>query len=101
MTGALPPMDEAGWQAEFDKYRAIPEYQLQNKGMSLEAFKAIYWWEWGHRQLGRVIGLVWAVGLLGFLAARRIPPGWTGRLLLLGALGGAQVRSAGGWSRPG
>ncbi|MBD3763833.1 MAG: COX15/CtaA family protein [Rhodobacterales bacterium] len=95
VTGALPPMTDADWQTEFDKYRAIPEYQLQNKGMSLEAFKVIYWWEWGHRQLGRVIGLVWAVGFLGFLAARRIPAGWTGRLLLLGALGGTQ--GAIGW----
>ena len=95
VTGALPPLSEAEWQAEFDKYRAIPEYQLQNKGMSLEAFKVIYWWEWGHRQLGRVIGLVWAVGFLGFAVARQIPPGWTGRLLLLGALGGAQ--GASGW----
>jgi cytochrome c oxidase assembly protein subunit 15 len=95
VSGALPPLDAASWQAEFDRYRAIPEYQLQNRGMTLEAFKVIYWWEWGHRQLGRVIGLVWALGFLGFLAARRIPPGWTGRLLLLGALGGAQ--GAIGW----
>jgi cytochrome c oxidase assembly protein subunit 15 len=95
VTGALPPMSEADWQVEFDKYRAIPEYQLQNKGMSLEDFKVIYWWEWGHRQLGRVIGLVWAVGFLGFAVARQIPPGWTGRLVLLGALGGAQ--GAIGW----
>ncbi len=95
VTGALPPMSAAEWQVEFDKYRAIPEYQLQNRGMSLEAFKTIYWWEWGHRQLGRVIGLVWVVGFLGFLIARRIPPGWTGRLLLLGALGGLQ--GAIGW----
>jgi heme a synthase len=95
VTGALPPMDEATWASEFAKYQAIPEYQLQNKGMSLEAFKAIYWWEWGHRQLGRLIGLVWAVGFAGFAVARKIPPGWTGRLLLLGALGGAQ--GAIGW----
>jgi cytochrome c oxidase assembly protein subunit 15 len=95
VTGALPPMSEAAWQAEFDRYRAIPEYQLQNRGMTLEAFKTIYWWEWGHRQLGRVIGLVWAAGFLGFLAARAIPPGWTGRLLGLGALGGLQ--GAIGW----
>ena len=66
VTGALPPMSEAAWKAEFDKYRAIPEYQLQNKGMSLAEFKVIYWWEWGHRQLGRVIGLVWAVGFFCF-----------------------------------
>ena len=60
--------------------------------MTLAEFKFIYWWEWGHRQLGRVIGLVWAVGFFGFLAARKIPPGWTGRLLGLGALGGAAGR---------
>lgn len=95
VTGAVPPMDAAAWQAEFDKYRAIPEYQLQNKGMTLEAFKTIYWWEWGHRQLGRVIGLVWACGFAGLALAKRIPPGWTGRLFLLGALGGAQ--GAIGW----
>ena len=95
VTGALPPMSAEAWQAEFDNYQEIPEYQLQNKGMSLEAFKVIYWWEWGHRQLGRVIGLVWAIGFIGFLAARKIPAGWTGRLLLLGALGGLQ--GAIGW----
>jgi cytochrome c oxidase assembly protein subunit 15 len=95
VTGALPPMDAATWQAEFEKYRAIPEYQLQNKGMSLSEFKTIYWWEWGHRQLGRVIGLVWAAGFLAFLLLRKIPPGWTGRLLLLGGLGGLQ--GAIGW----
>lgn len=95
VTGALPPMDAATWEAEFEKYRAIPEYQLQNKGMSLSEFKTIYWWEWGHRQLGRVIGLVWAAGFLAFLVLRKIPPGWTGRLLLLGGLGGLQ--GAIGW----
>jgi cytochrome c oxidase assembly protein subunit 15 len=95
VTGALPPMGAETWQSEFDKYREIPEYQLQNKGMSLEEFKVIYWWEWGHRQLGRLIGLVWAVGFIGFAVARQIPPGWTGRLLLLGGLGGLQ--GAIGW----
>ena len=95
VTGAVPPMSEAAWEAEFDKYRAIPEYQLQNVGMSLAEFKSIYYWEWGHRQLGRVIGLVWALGFFGFLAARKIPKGWTGRLLFIGALGGLQ--GAIGW----
>ena len=93
--GALPPIGEAEWQAEFDKYKAIPEYELQNRGMVLAEFKVIYWWEWGHRQLGRIIGLVWAVGFVGFLLARRIPPGWAGRLLLPGLLGG--VQGAIGW----
>ena len=95
LTGALPPMNAADWQAEFELYQQIPEFQLQNNQMDLAAFQSIYWWEWGHRQLGRVIGLVWAVGFLGFLAARKIPAGWTGRLLLLGALGGLQ--GAVGW----
>ncbi|MDX1782102.1 MAG: COX15/CtaA family protein, partial [Thalassovita sp.] len=95
VTGALPPMNEAAWQEEFDKYKAIPEFQLQNSWMELSDFKSIYWWEWGHRQLGRVIGLVWALGFFGFLAARQIPTGWTQRLLLIGALGGAQ--GAVGW----
>jgi cytochrome c oxidase assembly protein subunit 15 len=95
VTGALPPMTPEAWAEEFDKYRAIPEYQLQNKGMSLEEFKFIYWWEWGHRQLGRVIGLVWAAGFLFFLLARKIPTGWTGRLLIPGVLGG--IQGAIGW----
>ena len=90
LSGAIPPLNEADWQAEFDAYRAIPEYQLQNRGMSLAEFQFIYWWEWGHRQLGRVIGLVWAAGFAFFVATRRVPPGWTRRLLVLGALGGLQ-----------
>ncbi|WP_394152471.1 heme A synthase [Loktanella salsilacus] len=95
VTGAMPPLDDATWQSEFAKYQASPEYQLQNTGMSMAEFKTIYWWEWGHRQLGRVIGLVWAVGFFGFLAARKIPAGWTGRLFFIGALGGLQ--GAIGW----
>ncbi|MGL4311251.1 MAG: heme A synthase [Paracoccaceae bacterium] len=95
VTGAVPPMSDADWQAEYEKYAQTPEFQLQNKGMTLDAFKSIYWWEWGHRQLGRVIGLVWAAGFALFALTKRIPPGWTGRLLALGALGGAQ--GAIGW----
>jgi cytochrome c oxidase assembly protein subunit 15 len=95
VTGALPPMSADAWGDEFAKYRASPQYQLQNAGMSMAEFQVIYWWEWGHRQLGRVIGLVWALGFFGFLVARKIPPGWTGRLLILGVLGGTQ--GAIGW----
>ncbi len=95
ISGAIPPMNAAEWQAEFEAYRAIPEYQLQNRGMTMAEFQVIYWWEWGHRQLGRVIGLVWAIGFVGLLATKSIPRGWTGRLLLLGVLGGAQ--GAIGW----
>ncbi len=95
VTGAVPPMSVEAWETEFAKYQQIPEFQIQNKEMTLEEFKGIYWWEWGHRQLGRVIGLVWAVGFFGFLALRKIPTGWTGRLALPGVLGG--VQGAIGW----
>lgn len=95
VTGAMPPMSEAAWQSEFDKYREIPEYKLQNQGMSLAEFQFIYWWEWGHRQLGRVVGLVWAIGFFGFLLTRNIPTGWTGRLIGIGVLGG--IQGAVGW----
>ena len=95
ITGALPPTSNADWLAEFAKYQMTPEFQLQNKAMTLYEFKSIYWWEWGHRQLGRLIGLVWAVGFLWFLLRRQIPTGWTGRLLLIGGLGGLQ--GAIGW----
>jgi cytochrome c oxidase assembly protein subunit 15 len=95
VTGAIPPLNEAMWLEEFEKYRQIDQYQLVNRGMSLDEFKIIYWWEWGHRQLGRVIGLVWGVGFLFFWLTKRIPAGWTGRLLGLGALGGLQ--GAIGW----
>ncbi|MGR3320615.1 MAG: heme A synthase [Pseudooceanicola sp.] len=95
VTGALPPMSDAAWQAEFEKYKAIPEFQLQNSWMELSDFKTIYWWEWGHRQLGRVIGLVWAAGFAAFWALGKVPPGWNRRLLLIGILGG--IQGAIGW----
>lgn len=95
VTGALPPMDAPAWDAEFAKYRATPQHAALNPDMTLAEFKAIYWWEWGHRQLGRLIGAVWAAGFLWFLLRRRVPPGWTSRLLGLGALGGLQ--GAIGW----
>jgi heme a synthase len=91
VAGALPPMDAATWDSEFAKYQQIPEYQLQNKGMTLAEFKVIYWWEWGHRQLARFIGLFWAVGFVGFLVAGKVPAGWKPRLLLLGVLIGMQA----------
>lgn len=90
ITGVMPPLNAADWAAEFAKYQAIPEFRLQNSAMTLEAFKAIYWWEWAHRFLGRFIGLVWALGFAWFWLCGQIPAGWTGRLLLLGGLGGLQ-----------
>jgi cytochrome c oxidase assembly protein subunit 15 len=95
VSGAMPPMNVAAWDAEFEAYKQIPEYIEQNAGMSLSEFKVIYYWEWGHRQLGRVIGIVWALGFVYFLVRRQIPVGWTGRLVFIGALGGLQ--GAIGW----
>ncbi|MFN0116123.1 MAG: heme A synthase [Paracoccaceae bacterium] len=95
VTGAVPPLNEADWQAEFAKYRETPEFQTQNRLMEIGQFKSIYWWEWGHRQLGRTIGLVWAVGFVWFLARNRVPPGWAPRLVGLGALIG--VTGGVGW----
>ena len=95
VSGALPPLTAEEWRTEFDKYRAIPEYRLQNRGMSFQEFQFIYWWEWGHRQFGRLIGLVWGVGLLALAVTRNVPPGWWGRFLFVGALGGLQ--GAIGW----
>ncbi len=90
LAGALPPLNALDWAAEFTRYQAFPEYQLQNSEMTLAEFKSIYWWEWGHRQLGRLVGLVWAVGFIGLLLAKRIPTGWHMRLLGIGLLGGLQ-----------
>ncbi|WP_293574292.1 heme A synthase [Phaeobacter sp.] len=95
IAGAVPPLSDADWQSEFDKYKQIDQWRIQNQWMELSDFKVIYWWEWGHRQLARFVGLVWAVGFFGFLAARQIPTGWTRRLLLPGLLGGLQ--GAIGW----
>ncbi len=95
VTGALPPMSEAHWNAEFAKYQEIPQYQLVNRGMSLAEFKTIYWWEWAHRFLGRLVGLVYALPFVYFLARREIPKRLILRCVGLLALGGLQ--GAIGW----
>jgi cytochrome c oxidase assembly protein subunit 15 len=95
VTGAIPPLDATAWTAEFEKYRASPQYAEANAGMTIDEFRTIYWWEWGHRALGRLVGLVWAAGFVVFWLTRRLPPGWPPRLLALGALGGLQ--GAIGW----
>ena len=71
--GALPPLNEADWNEAFEKYKAIPQYALVNAGMSLDAFKYIFWWEWFHRLFGRLIGVVFALPFFAFLAFRLLP----------------------------
>lgn len=88
--GILPPLGAAEWAQAFDSYRATTEYQLVNRGMTLSEFQFIYWWEWGHRAFGRLIGLVFAVPLLGFWIAGRLSAAIKPRLLLLLALGALQ-----------
>jgi cytochrome c oxidase assembly protein subunit 15 len=90
VTGTLPPRSQADWQREFEKYRAIPQYRIVNRGMSLGDFKTIYWWEWTHRLLGRVIGAVFLLPFLFFLWRGWIGRGLRARLWLIFALGAAQ-----------
>lgn len=93
--GAIPPLSDADWKLAFDKYKQIPEYHQVNKGMSLEAFKTIYWWEWGHRFLGRFIGLAFALPLAMFWLSGRLPKGYGLPLVGIFLLGGLQ--GAVGW----
>jgi len=95
VTGAIPPLSEQAWLAEFEKYRQIPQYELVNKGMTLSEFKFIYAWEWGHRQLGRLIGLVFFLPLVFFWLRGTIKGRLALTLLGIGALGGLQ--GAVGW----
>ena len=95
LLGAIPPLTDAHWQEAFAKYQQIPEYHQVNKGMSLADFKVIYWWEWSHRFLGRIIGVVFALPLLVFWALGRLPGGMAWKLVGVLALGGLQ--GAIGW----
>lgn len=95
ISGIVPPLNDAQWQAEFANYQRIPEYQELNRGMTLAGFKAIFFWEYVHRLLGRVIGLAFALPLIWFAVRRRIPRGYGWRLTALLALGGLQ--GAIGW----
>ena len=90
ISGAIPPMNEAQWEAEFEAYQASPEYQKTNRGMSLEQFKEIFFWEYLHRLLGRLIGLAFALPLLWFAWKRAIPKGYGWKLSALLVLGGLQ-----------
>ena len=90
ISGVIPPTTDEAWQAEFEAYRATPEYQKINRGMSLAEFKDIYFWEYVHRLLGRFIGLAFALPLLWFAWKRAIPRRYGWRLTGLLILGGMQ-----------
>src|SRR4051812_48317770 len=95
IVGTVPPLSQADWLEAFAKYQQIPQYHHVNRGMSLDAFKVIFWWEWTHRFLGRLIGAVFLVPFLFFLAAGQMPRALLGRLAGIFALGGLQ--GAIGW----
>jgi len=95
VSGVLPPLNDAEWRAAFDAYKQIPQYDAIHAGMTLAQFKTIYFWEWFHRLWGRLIGVVFLLPFLYFLARRKIPASLAPRLMLLFLLGAFQ--GALGW----
>jgi cytochrome c oxidase assembly protein subunit 15 len=95
VTGVLPPRSQEAWQVEFDKYKEIPQYRELNRGMALEAFKTIYWWEWSHRMLARLVGVAFLAPFLFFLWRGWIEPRLKLRLWLL--FGGGALLGVVGW----
>lgn len=93
--GVIPPLTQAAWTAEFEKYQRTPEYQKVNTGIALDAFKRIYYVEWTHRLLGRLIGLAFLVPLVYFAVRRQLPPRLLAKLVAIFVLGGLQ--GALGW----
>src|SRR3954471_11139320 len=88
--GAIPPLNEAEWQDAFAKYQRIPQYLIQNRDMSLAGFKAIFWWEWIHRFLGRLLGVAFFVPFVWFAATGTIRRREWPRFVVLFLLGGLQ-----------
>ncbi|MCK9993968.1 MAG: cytochrome c oxidase assembly protein subunit 15 [Alphaproteobacteria bacterium] len=90
VTGIIPPLSTQDWQLEFFKYQQIPEYRLINRDMTLDEFKTIFWWEWAHRFLARVSGLVFLAPFIFFRATGRLGRAEVPKFLLLFLMGGAQ-----------
>src|ERR1700722_811224 len=90
VSGTIPPLSAAAWNADFAKYQATPQYRLVNRGMTLAEFKTIFWWEWAHRLLGRVIGAAFLLPFLWFLWRGFVEPGLRGRLWAIFGLGAFQ-----------
>ena len=88
--GAIPPLSTEQWQQEFSNYQQSPEYQKINRDMSVDDFKSIFWFEYSHRMLGRLIGLVFLLPFLYFAWRKKIKPGLTPKLIVMFALGGLQ-----------
>ena len=88
--GMLPPLDTAAWQAEFERYQQFPEFQQINTAMTLDGFKRIFWFEYSHRMLGRLIGIVFLLPFVYFWIRGMLRPGLTPRLLIMFVLGGLQ-----------
>lgn len=95
VSGVVPPLKASDWKAEFLQYQDSPEYQLFNQGMSLESFKEIYWWEYAHRLLGRIVGLAFVLPLIVFLFRHSLTTALKGRLFFVLALGAMQGMA--GW----
>jgi cytochrome c oxidase assembly protein subunit 15 len=90
VTGAVPPLSQADWQAEFARYKTIPQYAQLNAGMSLSAFKSIYWWEWTHRLLGRIVGAAFLIPFVVFMVRGDVPRRLIWRCVGLFGLGALQ-----------
>ena len=90
VSGALPPLSQAAWLSEFHGYQQIPQFKLQNPDMTLAGFKTIYWWEWSHRLMGRIIGLAFAAPFFFFLIRKSLPQRLIWRCWVLLGLGGLQ-----------
>jgi cytochrome c oxidase assembly protein subunit 15 len=88
--GAVPPMSLAAWEASFAAYKTTAEFASQNTAMNLAEFKTIFWWEWGHRQLGRFIGLVWLVGFVTLFTFGKLPKARRLSLFAIGPFIGLQ-----------
>ncbi len=96
VAGALPPLDARDWEALFAEYRRSPQFRLENASMTLEGFRSIFWWEYVHRLVGRLTGLVFALPLVAFWRSGRLPPALRARLPAIAALGALQA-SLGWW----
>lgn len=95
VTGTIPPLTAEQWSEAFEAYKTIPQYRELNRGMNLEEFKTIFWWEWGHRLLGRVIGVAFLLPFLWFMWRGGLPPALRRRLWIIFGLGALQ--GAVGW----